>query len=71
LSTSAEVTETGRSLLKLGEQLDGLERKRRTIEGEQIALERACKETAEKIQNHKAEIEKNAFDFTNKRIQLQ
>ena len=71
LSTSAEVTETGRSLLKLGEQLDGLERKRRTIEGEQIALERVCKETAEKIQNHKAEIEKNVFDFTNKRIQLQ
>jgi hypothetical protein len=71
LSTSAEVTETGKNLLKLGEQLDGLERKRRTIEGEQITLERACKETAEKIQNHKAEIEKNVFDFTNKRIQLQ
>lgn len=71
LSTSAEVTETEKNLLKLGEQLDGLERKRRTIEGEQITLERACKDTAEKIQNHKAEIEKNAFDFTNKRIQLQ
>jgi hypothetical protein len=71
LSTSAEVTETGKNLLKLGEQLDGLERKRRTIEGEQITLERACKETAEKIQNHKAEIEKNVFEFTNKRIQLQ
>lgn len=71
LSTSAEVTETGKSVMKLEEQLEGLERKKKTIEGEQIGLERAHKETVERIRTHKSEIEKNAFDFTNKRIQLE
>jgi hypothetical protein len=70
LSTSAEVTETEKSLSKLEEQLEGFERRKRTIEGEQITLERTCKETAEKIRNHKTEIEKNVLDFTSKRIQL-
>jgi hypothetical protein len=71
LSTSAEVAETGKSLSKLEEQLEGFERRKRTIEGEQITLERTCKETAEKIRNHKTEIEKNVLDFTSKRIQLE
>jgi hypothetical protein len=71
LSTSDEVTETGRNLLKLQEQLGGLERKKRVTEGELSALERTCKETGEKIRNYKSEIEKNALDFTGKRIQLE
>jgi hypothetical protein len=71
LSTSAEVAETGKSLSKLEEQLEGFERRKKTIEGEQITLERTCKETAEKIRNHKTEIEKNVLDFTSKRIQLE
>ncbi len=71
LSASDEVTETGRTLLKLEEQLDGLERRRKVIEGERITLERSCAETLEKIRNHRAEIEKNVFDFTYKRIQLE
>jgi hypothetical protein len=71
LSSSDEVTETGRSLLKLEEQLEGLERKRKVIEGESITLERTRAETAEKIRNHRTEIEKNVFDFTNKRIHLE
>ena len=71
LSASDQVAETGRSLSKLGEQLEGLERKRKAMDGERITLERACAETSEKIRNHKVEIEKNVFDSTNKRIQLE
>jgi septal ring factor EnvC (AmiA/AmiB activator) len=71
LSASDEVTETGRNLSKLQEQLEELERKKRTIEGELSILERTCRETGEKIRSYKSEIEKNTFDFTNKRIQLE
>jgi len=71
LSASDQVTETGRSLLKLEEQLDGVERRRKVIEGERTTLERTSTETAEKIRNHKAEIEKNAFESTSKRIKLE
>lgn len=71
LSASDQVTETGRSLLKLEEQLDGLERRRKVIEGERTTLERTSTETTEKIRNHKAEIEKNVFESTNKRIKLE
>ena len=71
LAASDEVTETGRNLSKLHEQLEELERKKRIIEGELSALERTCRETGEKIRNCKSEIEKNAFDFTSKRIQLE
>jgi len=70
LSASDEITETGRNLSKLQEQLEGLERKKRITEGELSTLERTYKETDEKIRNCKSEIEKNAFDFTGKRIQL-
>lgn len=71
LSSSDQVTETGKNLLKLEEQLDAFERKRKVIEGERITLERTCTETTEKIRNHRAEIEKNVLDFTSKRIQLE
>jgi chromosome segregation ATPase len=71
LSLSDEVAETGKSLSKLVEHLEGLERKKRMIEGELTTLGRACTETREKIRNHKAEIEKNALDFTSKRILLE
>jgi hypothetical protein len=71
LSTSDEVTETGRNLSRLQEQLEGLERKKRSIEGELSVLERTRGETAEKIRSYKSEIERNAFDFTSKRIQLE
>lgn len=71
LSASDEVTETGRNLLKLEEQLEGFERKKKVMEGELVTLERARAEMAEKVRNHKAEIEKNVLDFTNKKIQIE
>jgi hypothetical protein len=71
LSASDEVAETGKNLTKLVERLEGLERKRKIMEGELTTLERSCIETEEKIRNYKAEIQKNAFDFTNERIQIE
>lgn len=71
LSASDEVAETGKHLTKLVERLEGLERKRKIIEGELTTLERNRIETEEKIRNYKAEIQKNAFDFTNERIQIE
>ena len=55
----------------LREQLEEQDRRKRVIEGEQVTLERACNETMEKIRNNKAQIEKNVFDFLNKRITIE
>lgn len=71
LSASAELAETEKDLSKLREQLEEQDRKKRVIEGEQVTLERACNETMEKIRNNKAQIEKNVFDFLNKRITIE
>jgi hypothetical protein len=71
LSSSPEVTETERELSKLREQLEGLERKKRVVEGEQVTLDRACHDTVEKIRSHKAQIEKNVFDFMSRKIQIE
>jgi len=71
LSASAELAETERALSRLREQLEELDRKKRVIEGEQVTLERVCDETVEKIRTHKAQIEKNVFDFLNKRIAIE
>jgi hypothetical protein len=71
LSASAELAETEKDLSKLREQLEEQDRRKRVIEGEQVTLERACNETMEKIRNNKAQIEKNVFDFLNKRITIE
>ena len=71
LSASAELAETEKDLSKLREQLEEQDRRKRVIEGEQVTLERVCNETMEKIRNNKAQIEKNVFDFLNKRITIE
>lgn len=71
LSNSAEVAETEKDLSRLRQRLEELERKRKIIEGEQTSFERACSETAEKIKNHKAVIEKNVLAATGKRIRVE
>ncbi|MCJ7423248.1 hypothetical protein MUP01_03150 [Candidatus Bathyarchaeota archaeon] len=70
LSSSIEVAEIEKDLLKLREQVEALERRKRIVEGEQITRERAYSETVEKIRNHKTEIEKNVFNFMNKKIRV-
>jgi hypothetical protein len=71
LSTSAEVAETEKELSRLREQLEGQERRKKVVEGEQVTLGKAYTETVEKIRNHKTEIEKNVFDFMNRRIHIE
>ncbi len=68
LSTSEEVASTQRDLARLSELVDNLTRKKGVIETEEIAIDRNCRETAEKIRNAKSEIEKNVFNFMAKKI---
>jgi hypothetical protein len=71
LSTSAETAKTKEALLKLHEELKKLKRKNKRAKSEENAIERKLKETREKIHNQKNRIEKNVFDFMDKRILIE
>jgi hypothetical protein len=71
LSTSAEVEETRRSLTKLQQHLEDLERKKGVIESEEITIDKAVNEMLERMKNNKVSIEKNVFDFMDKRIRIE
>jgi len=71
LSTSAETAKTKEALLKLHEELKKLKRKNKRAKSEENATERKLKETLEKIHNQKNRIEKNVFDFMDKRILIE
>ena len=71
LSTSSEVSETKNSLFKLQEQLENLERRNKSIESEENAVERAHNETLEKIRAHKNLIEKNIFSFMGRKVHVE
>ncbi|HVO85811.1 MAG TPA: hypothetical protein VMT06_01665 [Candidatus Eisenbacteria bacterium] len=68
LSTSEEVAATLKDLAKLDEQSDALRRNRGVLESEELSIKRNYTETAEKIRNHKSDIEKNVFSFLTKKI---
>lgn len=68
LSTSAEIAEIKENLLKLQEELKELERRNELVASEENAVERNFNETLERIRNHRKEIEKNVFDFTDRKI---
>ena len=68
ISKSAELAETQSGLSKLQVVLENLERKRNVVESEEKSVERAIKETLEKIQNHKDRIEKNIQNFLGKKV---
>jgi hypothetical protein len=68
LSTSEEVAATQRDLTKLHEHVANLTRSKGVHEGEEHSINRSYVETAEKIQSHKKEIEKNIFSFTSERV---
>jgi hypothetical protein len=68
ISTSAELAESKSGLSKLQAILENLERKRNAVESEEKSLERAIKETLEKIQNHKDRIETNIQGFLGKTV---
>ncbi|MEM3696881.1 MAG: hypothetical protein QXQ94_05170 [Candidatus Bathyarchaeia archaeon] len=71
LSASAEVAETRSGLVKLQENLDRLEQKRRALESEVSVLEQTIDATMEKIQNHKDQIERNILDFAGKKVRIE
>jgi len=71
LSTSSEVSETKNSLFKLQEQLENLERRNKSIESEENAVERAHNETLEKIRAHKNLVEKNIFSFMGRKVHVE
>jgi hypothetical protein len=68
LSRSEEVASIQRDLARLCELVDNLTRKKGIIETEEIAFNRNCRETTEKIQNVKSEIGKNVLSFMAKKI---
>ena len=71
LSTSAETAKIKRNLSKLHEEVKELERKRKHAESEENAIHRDLKGTLEKIHNQKKEIEKNVFDFMDRKILIE
>jgi SMC interacting uncharacterized protein involved in chromosome segregation len=70
LSASAEVAETRSGLLKLQENLEKLEQKKRALESEESILEQTFNATREKIRSHKNQIEKNIFDFAGRKVSI-
>ncbi|MEM3700724.1 MAG: hypothetical protein QXL57_07675 [Candidatus Bathyarchaeia archaeon] len=71
LSASAEVAETRSGLVKLQENLDRLEQKKRALESEESVLEQTINAAMEKIQSHKNQIEKNILDFAGKKVHIE
>jgi hypothetical protein len=71
LLASVEVAEEQANLSKLQEHLETLERKKKVMESEEAVAERAYGETLEKIRNAKRGIEKNVFDFMDRKISVE
>lgn len=71
LLSSPELEETKRELTKLQTRVEDLERKTGILESEAHSIDGNRNETAERIRTSKATIEKNVFDFMDRRISLQ
>jgi predicted nucleic acid-binding Zn-ribbon protein len=71
LSTSVETAKTKEELSRLQEELKKLKRRKRRVEAEEDVIDRNLKETLEKIHNQKKEIEKNVFDFMDRKILIE
>jgi chromosome segregation ATPase len=70
ISTSTETAKIKENLLKLQEELKKLKRKKRRVESEENTTKRKLNETQERIRNQKKEIEKNVFDFMDRKISI-
>ncbi len=71
LSTSAETAKTKEELSRLQEGLKKLRRRKKRVESEEKIIDRNLEEALEKIQNQKKEIEKNVFDFMDRKIVIE
>ena len=68
ISTSTKTANIKENISKLQEELKKLKKREKRIELEENTTERKLQETLDRIQGRKNEIEKNVFDFMNKRI---
>jgi predicted nucleic acid-binding Zn-ribbon protein len=68
LSTSTEMAEAKSFLVRLQEQIEKLEQRRKIVESEENMLEQTYSETLEKIRSCKSQIERNILDFTGKKV---
>jgi hypothetical protein len=71
LSTSEEVSLMQQNLSRIQAHIDDLTRKKGVIETEEVSIRRVHEETAEKIRNHKTQIEKNIFSFMNETVKVE
>ncbi|MEM3673206.1 MAG: hypothetical protein QW468_03125 [Candidatus Bathyarchaeia archaeon] len=71
LFTSASIEEAKHNLSILQAHLEELEKRIDVVNSEANAVERAISETEEKIRSCETTIERNIFDFTGKRVQIQ
>ena len=68
LSSSAKTAKIKRNILELQEELKKLGRKKRRVELEENAIERNLNEMLKSIDDRKKGIEKNVFDFMDRKI---
>jgi hypothetical protein len=71
LSTSAKIAETKTHLIRFQERIEKLEQRRKIVESEENMIVHAYSETLEKIRNCKSQIERNIFDFTGKKVNIE
>ena len=68
ISTSTETAKIKENLSKLQEKLKKSKKRKKRIESEENTAERKSQEKLDRIQSRKKEIEKNVFDFMNRKI---
>jgi len=68
ISTSTETAKIKENLSKLQEKLKKSKKRKKRIESEENTTERKSQEKLDRIQSRKKEIEKNVFDFMNRKI---
>jgi chromosome segregation ATPase len=71
LSTSTEMAEAKSFLVRLQEQIEKLEQRRKIVESEENMIEQTYSETLEKIRSCKSQIERNILDFTGKKVRIE
>lgn len=71
LSASATLMKNRTELSVLQEHFETLRKKGEALESERDRVERSYKETLDKIQNYKSQIEKNIFDFKGKKVKIE
>ena len=70
LSTSGRITESKNELAQIQENLKNLQKRKELLDSRGAVLEKKIKETSEKIENQKRELEKTVLDLTNKKAQV-